>query len=221
MAKTIARPVIDIPDFSKYVIENTEPKQQHGDPIKKHAESIKLAPFILQAEGGLSDSPYDSASAFPCPTEFNGRNYHTNKGITYATWNHVFGWDNDMRFLKMNTDDWNTIFKKYYWDKYQADNIYSQSVANVLVDWVWASGVWGIRFVQRMVGVTEDGIAGKNTLTAINKQNKDVFLKRLYDRREAHFRSLAKNDPIHGAPNLKGWLNRLENLKKYNAQFDL
>jgi hypothetical protein len=31
--------------------------------------------------------------------------------------------------------------KSLYWDKWKADQIKSQSVANILVDWVWASGI--------------------------------------------------------------------------------
>jgi hypothetical protein len=33
-----------------------------------------------------------------------------------------------------------------YWDKWKADKIENQSIANLLVDWVWTSGKWGIIF---------------------------------------------------------------------------
>jgi hypothetical protein len=37
----------------------------------------------------------------------------------------------------------------------------------------------------------------------------------IYATREARFRMLADKNPTHGAPNLKGWLMRLERIKEY------
>lgn len=55
-----------------------------------------------------------------------------------------------------------------YWDRWQADRIENQSVANILVDWVWASGVHGIKRPQKILGVTVDGIVGDKTIAALN-----------------------------------------------------
>lgn len=208
MAKTIATPVVDLIDISSINI----PK-----PVQRAKPDV-LVPFILDAEGGLSEAKTDAASGNYCPTPLDGRYYHTNKGITYTTWVNVFGNNRDQAFLNMKHSDWMQVFIQLYWSRWKADYIYSQEVANILVDWVWASGVWGIRFPQRMLGVMDDGIVGDKTLTSLNKQNKDEFLKRLYARREEHFRNLAAKDPKFGAPNLQGWLNRLENLKKFNER---
>ena len=35
-----------------------------------------------------------------------------------------------------------------------------QNVANILVDWVWASGAYGIKIPQRVLGVDVDGRSG-------------------------------------------------------------
>ena len=211
MAKTIAEPIYSFIQLPELVITAPRPNT---------AKAEKLVPFILDAEGGLSRSKIDLASANFCPTPNpeDGYKYHTNKGITYATWKEFMGPNRDLDFYRMTDWDWFYIFKKGYWDRWKADHIFSQQIANVLVDWVWASGVWGIRFPQRMLGVTEDGIVGKETLSALNQQNKDVMARRLYARREEHFRNLAANDPKFGAPNLQGWLNRLEDLKKFNER---
>jgi len=32
------------------------------------------------------------------------------------------------------------ILRPYYWDRWQADRIDSQALANIVVDWVWGSG---------------------------------------------------------------------------------
>ncbi len=74
-----------------------------------------IIPFIQQQEGGLSKAITDTASAHPVP---DGSGYHTNKGITWQTWSGVFGTgaDSIQRFYNMSEEDWETIYKKYYWD---------------------------------------------------------------------------------------------------------
>src|SRR5258708_4447479 len=36
------------------------------------------------------------------------------------------------------------ICKSLFWDKWKADDIINQSIAEILVDWEWTSGKWGI-----------------------------------------------------------------------------
>ncbi len=72
----------------------------------------------------------------------------------------------------MTSVQWGVIFKKYYWDKWNADDIKDQNVANILVDWVWASGAYGIKIPQRVLGVDVDGIVGPKTIAAVNARNK-------------------------------------------------
>ena len=47
-----------------------------------------------------------------------------------------------------------------YWDRWKADEIKSQSIADILVDWIWASEMHGIKIPHDLVGVIPDGIAG-------------------------------------------------------------
>lgn len=68
----------------------------------------------------------------------------------------------------MSDEEWTDILRTYYWNRWKADQIENQSIANILVDWVWASGVHGIKKPQSLLGVTADGIVGKATLAAIN-----------------------------------------------------
>ena len=58
-----------------------------------------------------------------------------------------------------------------YWDRWKADEIKSQSIADILVDWVWASEVHGIKIPHDLVGVIPDGIVGPKTLAAVNSRN--------------------------------------------------
>lgn len=158
-----------------------------------------LKPFILSWEGGYSCTPGDRGGA-------------TNKGVTLATFRKVFGNDKTVTDLKSITDEqWMYIFRSYYWDKWKADGIKSQSIANLIVDWYWTSGVYGIKLPQKILGVTIDGIVGPKTLAAINNypNEKELFLK-LWKEREDFFKRIAR-----GAQKkfLKGWLNRLKGIQ--------
>lgn len=46
----------------------------------------------------------------------------------------------------------------------------NQSIANILVDWYWGSGKWGIVIPQRILGLTADGVVGPKTLDKINQE---------------------------------------------------
>ena len=127
------------------------------------ADAQKLVPFILSWEGGYVNDPDDVGGA-------------TNKGITIATWR-LHGCDNDgdgdidaddLRII--TNEQWMEIFKCQYWDRWKADEIENQSIANIVVDWVWASGVHGIKQVQKILGVEVDGIVGRKTLAALNSR---------------------------------------------------
>lgn len=166
-----------------------------------------LVPFILRWEGGFVNDPQDLGGA-------------TNMGVTIGTWRQV-GYDKngdgniDVQDLKLLTveDVINRVLKPHYWDRWRADEIKNQSVANILVDWVWASGAHGIKRPQKLLGVKADGIVGEKTLAAINNFPDQ---KKLFDHIKAlriNFvyeicRSRSANQKF-----LKGWLNRINALK--------
>lgn len=182
------------------------------------ADIKHLRPFILKWEGGLSRDANDTASRVKCPTPYKGKTgYHTNKGITYAVWRSVFGSDKDMRFLEINDADWDIVIKRLFWDRWKADEIKDQAVANTLVDWVWGSGVYGIKIPQRMLNVTADGVVGAKTIEALNNAPKD-FLQRLYKEREDFLHRIVRSNPTQKVF-LKGWMNRMADLRKWNEKF--
>lgn len=169
------------------------------------ADIKKLAPFILKWEGGFVNDPLDKGGA-------------TNMGVTIGTWRSV-GYDkdgdgdidvDDLRLLDTK-DVIERVLRPHYWNRWRADEIKNQSVANILVDWVWASGAHGIRRPQRILGVTVDGIVGPKTIAAVNSM----------DPMELHFR--IKNDRIKFIDEIceknpsqerfrRGWLNRINSL---------
>src|ERR1035437_10952947 len=91
------------------------------------ANGLKIIPFIKIAEGGWVNDPNDAGG-------------ETNKGITYSVWIANFG-NTHSRFMTMSDADWFLIFKKNYWDKILGDQIKSQRIADMIVDWVWGAGI--------------------------------------------------------------------------------
>lgn len=162
-----------------------------------------LAPFILSFEGGYSNHPADKGGA-------------TNKGVTIATWRSV-GYDKDgdgdidVDDLRQLTDQdvINRVMKPHYWDRWQADKINSQSIANLVVDWVWASGKYGITNVQQILGVTVDGIVGSKTLAALNSYpDQQHLFARIHAARVTFIENLCIKNPRQKVFRA-GWLRRL------------
>ncbi|GEM_PF-940189 len=187
---------------------------------------MPLVVFFKEKEGGLSRDPKDSASAYPCPTPYDGKTgWHTNKGITYKVWVANFGTNDDAGFFAMSDKDWGIIFKKRYWDTVKADSIKSTPIAFTLVSWGWGSGpVTAIKQMQGVVGVAKDGIIGPNTLGAINAQNPKQLFNKCLAAREAFFRYISNPDNGRTPAQkqryqnnqrfLQGWLNRLNAFDK-------
>ena len=163
------------------------------------AKSEKLKPFILSWEGGFANIKGDKVGA-------------TNKGITIATYRSVFGNQRTIEDLKTITDaEWLYIFEKLFWSKWKADRIKSQSIANLLVDWVWHSGNQGIEIPQKALGVAADGVVGDKTLAAINNypNEKELFAK-LWHEREAFLKRIGTGSQ---SKFLRGWLNRINGIQ--------
>ncbi len=188
------------------------------------ANHKNIVPFFYKWEGGTSSDVKDSASSYTCGVD----GIHTNKGVTYKAWVGVFGKDEVERFLEMNHEDWGLIFKSKYWDAVKGDDIEHQSIADCLVSWAWGSGAkTSIRQMQRVLGVTRDGIIGKNTLAAINEADeKELFAKCVESRRLFfHYITTPRNAKSQTARQrytnnqrfLRGWLRRLEAFSKEYA----
>ena len=164
------------------------------------ADKKKLIPIIKRWEGGYSDNPNDRGGA-------------TNSGVTLAVYQSVYGKNKTKNDLKrMTNDQWNYIFTKLYWNKWKADEIKNQSIANILVDWIWMSGLGTIKKIQSLFGLTADGIVGNKTISYINSNNQEEIFKKIWNRRKSFYESLVKNNPSQKVF-LKGWMNRLNTYK--------
>ena len=166
----------------------------------------KLAQFILKWEGGFVDDPDDAGGA-------------TNMGVTIGTWRQV-GYDrdgdgdidvDDLRLLTAE-DVVERLLRPFYWNRWRADEIENQSLANILVDWVWASGKPGITIPQQVLRVSVDGIVGKKTLAALNSHpDQRALFDRIKAERHLFLAKITANRP----KNLKflvGWTRRLNEI---------
>ena len=187
------------------------------------AKVAKLAPIVVKWEGYYVNDPTDKGGP-------------TNMGITLGTWKQL-GYDkngdgviNSKDIKLLNKNDF-TIILKNYWDKWKGDDINNQSIANILVDWYWGSGKWGIVIPQRLLGLKEDGIVGPKTIAAINKTNQKELFDMIFNARVKFLNDIVDSSidkyeaKIHKKASqkdllkytqkrfIKGWLNRLADFK--------
>lgn len=190
------------------------------------ADYKHIIPFIKNAEGGMSDSKYDSAKKFPSPCIYKGRKgWHTNKGITWATFTENaknLGYEaNCENFINMPDSIWYKIFKKAYWDKFNLDNYKSQVIADFVVSLSWGSGCGGAisvlkKFFKEKYGLelknSEDLRKFINEIVEKEKSDEKLF-NELVERKKEFLISL--NQPA----NIKGWLSRLNKFVLYETNF--
>ena len=151
----------------------------------------KLVPFIIKWETGTTQKRGETAEQLferarkkgfaNDPMDLGGA---TQTGVTLATYKtycRKHGQNDptvdDLKQIPYQT--WLAILKELYWDRWKADQIDSQSVANILVDFVWASGTTGIKKPQQMLGVVPDGVVGPKTLAAVNSYGPTTLFYRL------------------------------------------
>jgi len=77
-----------------------------------------------------------------------------------------------------------------------------------------------IKLLQRTLGVTEDGVVGRETLEALNEEiaagNLEDIEQLYLVERERFYDNIVKSTPSQ-AVFIRGWMNRVDNLRKYLA----
>jgi len=171
------------------------------------AKLENFAPLLLKWEGGYVNDPADLGGP-------------TNKGVTLSVWKQ-YGYDKngdgvinveDMKLIDTN-DVVERILRPHYWNRWKADRIRSQALANILVDWVWCSGRWGIVIPQRILKVEPDGVVGEITLAALNNHpDPKALFETILQERRAFLEQITLSRPANRRF-LKGWLNRLNDFR--------
>ena len=155
--------------------------------------------FILLWEGGYINHPSDPGGA-------------TNFGVTQTTYNTyrkkiAYPLQSVKLISKAEVLE---IYKTMYWDKIHGDDL-PESLSISLMDWAVNAGVKrAVSHLQQALNVTVDGVFGPKTLEAAKKCG-EKELKEFLSIRENYYLKLGKKKPMF----LKGWLNRLNDLKKF------
>ena len=153
-------------------------------------ESLKM---ILHHEGLFSAHPSDPGGA-------------TMRGVTQAVWEDwVDGPVTEDEMRSLTVADVTPIYKRRYWDRVKADDLPS-GVDFCTFDLAVNGGTGrGAKMLQKVVGVTQDGGIGPQTLAAVAKMDPVDIIEQYAAEREAFYRRLKTFDTFG-----RGWLRRNE-----------
>jgi lysozyme family protein len=153
-------------------------------------ESLKM---ILHHEGLFSAHPSDPGGA-------------TMRGVTQAVWEDwVDGPVTEDEMRSLTVADVTPIYKKNYWDRVKGDHLPS-GVDFAVFDLAVNGGTGrGAKMLQKVVGVTQDGGIGRQTLAAVSRMSPVDIIEQYAAEREAFYRRLKTFDTFG-----RGWLRRNE-----------
>ena len=147
--------------------------------------------ILLKHEGGYSDHAADPGGK-------------TRYGITEAVAREA-GYRGDMRELPLDLAK--RIYKERYWDAVRAEEL-PAAVRYAVFDAAVNSGPrQAARWLQRAVGVRDDGIIGPITLGAVRAADPERLLRRVLAQR-LRFMTGLSNWPAFG----RGWARRIADL---------
>lgn len=146
---------------------------------------------LMGYEGGYSDNPNDPGGETM---------YGVTKSVAVA-----FGYMGAMKDLPVEIAK--QIYWTRYWSKIQGDQL-PDSIRYAVFDAAVNSGAGqAVKWLQRAIGETDDGILGPKTLATANALNPDGILRRMLAQRLIFMTSLA-NWPTFS----KGWARRIGGL---------
>jgi lysozyme family protein len=147
--------------------------------------------LLLKHEGGYSDHAADPGGK-------------TRFGITEAVAREV-GYRGDMRELPLDLAK--RIYKDKYWDTVKAEQL-PAGVRYTVFDAAVNSGPGqSVKWLQRALGVKDDGVIGPQTLAAANAANPDALRMRMLGQR-LRFMAGLSNWPAFS----RGWATRIASL---------
>ena len=181
-------------------------------------------PFLIKWEAGISKKSNETNESLfqrarktgwaDDPDDLGGQ---TMVGVTMATYEEYcrrkgYPKPTTGRLMDLSYNDWKSILKMLYWDRWNADEIRSQSIAEIGCDFVWASGVHGIKVPQDLVGVVPDGIVGPKTLAAVNSRNPRELFDQIKIARFDFIEDICRKRPANNKFK-RGWMNRINDIK--------
>lgn len=177
------------------------------------ANFLKSFEKTSKFEGGYANNP-------------NDRGGETYKGIARNMWGKWSGWNIIDRYktspisvkqlsavLGGNVelqDMVESFYHAHFWNAIKGDDINNQLIADNIYDFAVNSGVSrAVKYAQRLVGTSEDGVIGNITIKAINKNIEGFVTKYKAERLAFVNRIVAKNETQREF--LNGWSARIRN----------
>ncbi|EHK56806.1 glycoside hydrolase family 108 protein [Allomesorhizobium alhagi] len=142
---------------------------------RNFARSLK---HVLKHEGGYANNPKDPGGP-------------TNKGITLATFRSYVKASGSVADLKAITDaQVATVYRKQYWNAVNGDAL-PDGVDYAVFDFAVNSGPSrAAKYLQAVVGASQDGKVGPGTLAAVRSKAQTLVINRLCDDRLAFMKRI-------------------------------
>jgi lysozyme family protein len=179
--------------------------------------SKEFEDYILSVEGGKSSNQKD-------PAKKCHAGVHTNKGITYCSWDFVqkqLGRTSDYdRFLNMSHEDWQECMNVLFLENAKFGNIAKLGdkypvLAMFCIDWAFNHGSGGFeravaKWQREKLGIVDKNITKDEIYeNFINSDwTEDDLLISLLKRRKEVYNSIVAKSPSKSVF-IKGWLNRV------------
>mgnify|MGYP003126649028 FL=1 len=156
-----------------------------------NANFDKCLEMLLEHEGGFVNHPRDPGGI-------------TNLGVTKLTYERWLGrsvTEQEMRDLTV--EQVAPIYKNQYWDKCKCDDLPS-GVDWSVFDWAVNSGPGrSAKALQGIVGATQDGGIGPQTLKSVSQYEPKDMVNKMHDKRQGFYEGLKTFDTFG-----KGWTRR-------------
>ena len=150
---------------------------------------------VLLHEGGWANNPKDPGGA-------------TMKGVTLATYRRYRPGATKEQLRNISDEELRTIYRDGYWDEVRGDDLPS-GIDFATFDFAVNSGPSrAAKFLQRVLGVTQDGVIGPVTLSAAQSANPEAVIRHLCDQRLAWLQTLSTFATFG-----KGWTRRVQEVK--------
>ena len=151
----------------------------------------KCLEMLLHHEGGFVNHPRDPGGI-------------TNLGVTkrvYEKWVGKIVSEQEMRDLTV--EQVGPIYKNDYWNKCKCDDLPSGLDWSVF-DWAVNSGPGrSAKALQGIIGATQDGGIGPQTLKLVEKHSPKEMIEKMHDKRQGFYEGLKTFDTFG-----KGWSRR-------------
>ena len=161
--------------------------------MSNYNECLKI---ILMHEGGYVNHPKDPGG-------------ETNLGVTKRVYEE---WGGTKEMKDLTVEDVEPIYKKNYWDKIKGDDLPDGLALCVFDFGVNAGPGRAAKFLQKLLGVTQDGGIGPQTLGALQSaigedkvtQTREM-IEKYQSMRQEYYEGLSTFDTFG-----KGWTRRVE-----------